>query len=435
MANDLDKKIIKSNSWHLKVKGAYVQQPTPGIYGLEEDYVINSVDATALYPITTVMSNISSETLFGRVYDTQLVSNFMGLIKNIFSQKAKGVSPDTLEHMIIPSFTNALKVLLKDYSKRENVKNVKEAEMLTFSFYPKALKKIIHFTGSMDQMFAPTTDEEYFLLRSCFYPLIESITWLSPQNKGHSQLIVDFVFHPDEFDRKYTNQEIYMFTNYNSTKLNFKILTKNELEKDYFSRFLLNPYGSLFYTHKEKLAFEVQLIVDSLAQRRIIKNQMLVLDAIIARFSDALTMQKFLLGQEVLTEKTSGNILTEINDTSTREFRIKSLMEVDFENQTFFDLEAALKFLILKRDQADSLQNGIKVSLNSGYGILGMISYEFSDIIAANSITNGGKIFGIKTFQCVSSWVMQLYEDKLGLCDDSDNWFAEDWADLQLIGK
>jgi DNA polymerase elongation subunit (family B) len=434
---EIPKKTLKENSWHIKVKGAYVQQPVAGIYGLEDDSLINSTDAAALYPNVTVFSNISPETLFGRVYDPSTVLNFVQLVEKVFQMK-KTKSNTEIINLVIPSFRSALLQLLKVYSTHNNVKNKKDAELVTTEYYCELLKKIINYDGKLVDIYTPIDDKTYYLLRSCYFPLIESISWLSPQNKGFSQIIIDYIFYPELFETKYAKQDLYLFTEYNNVGLNFKKLSKDEL-KEYFKKYLLNSYGTLFYTHEEKLSFEVQLIIDGLAERRVVKNKMLVLDAILAKFKKANLLQKlFETGVVYLTPEQADEILNEIEDDQPRKKRITSLIDIDLENKTFNNWEKGKAYISIRKDQFNSNQNGIKVSLNSGYGILGMISYEFSDPLAANSITNGGKIFGIKVFQTVSAWVIEKYQDKLEVCDkdtelENPNWIADDWIDLELI--
>ena len=430
---EIPKKILKENSWHIKTMGAYVQQPVPGIYGLKEDDLINSTDAAALYPTSTVYSNISPETLFGRVYDSGTIQNFINLIDKIFQMKDKGQTPKQIITLVIPSFKSAMLQLLKNYSANHNVKNKKEAELVTTEYYCELLIKIINYTGKLESIYTPIDDKTYYLLRSCFFPLIESINWLSPQNKGFNQTVIDYVFYPDVFENKYQNKKSYLFTNYNSVKLNFKILDKDELVNNYFNKYLLNSYGTLFFIHSEKLAFEVQLIIDGLAERRVIKDKMLVLDAVLAKIKSSPSLLKiFNSNIEFLTEEYANTILTEIEDDQPRESRIGSLTHIDFENKRFNDLVKLENYLTIRKDQFNSNQNGIKVSLNSGYGILGMISYEHSDPLCANSITNAGKIYGIKVFQTVSAWVMELYQEKLNQCNN-DNWKDPEWVDLKLL--
>ena len=431
---EIPKKILKENSWHIKVMGAYVQNPVPGIYGLEEDTLINSTDAAALYPTSTVYSNISPETIFGRIYDSSTIQNFIGLMDKIFLMKSKGHTPAQIKTLVIPSFKSAMLQLLKNYSTQHNVKNKKEAELVTTEYYCELLNKLINYTGKLEDIYTPKDDKTYYLLRSCFFPLIESISWLSPQNKGFSQITIDYIFYPELFETKYQTQKSYLFTDYNSVNINFKILDKEELVNNYFQNYLLNSYGTLFYKHSEKLAFEVQLIIDGLAERRIVKNKMLVLDAIIAKFNSCNSIKEvFKTPVEFLTEEIADKILTEIEDDQPRKKRIQSLIGIDFEGKSFDNPEKLKGYLNIRKDQFNSNQNGIKVSLNSGYGILGMISYEFSDPLSANSITNAGKIFGIKVFQTVSAWVMELYEEKLKECDESNNWIDPEWVDLKLL--
>ena len=423
---------FKKYAWHLRVQGAYVQSPVPGIYGLNENEVIASNDASALYPTSIIFSNISNETLKCRLYDTNTVKNIVFLIQKIFELKKK-TTIENIKKQVLPSFNNAMQVLLKEYFKRHHVSNKSDATKFTEEYYNYLLEKIIEYPGDINSLFEPKDDAGYITLRSYFFPLIESISWLSPQNKGYNQIIIDYLFQIDIFDNYSPQMEFYLFDNYNSTKLQFKILTKQELVNNYFKRYLLNPYGTLFYTHDEKTAFEVNLIIKGLNDRRIVKNKMLVLEAIIAQIEKAETLKNlFKTPVKFISEEDADKILEEIQDKENRKKRIQSLTTIDFDNKSFEDTRQLVSYLETYASQMNSIQNGIKVFLNSGYGILGLITYEYSDILAANSITTAGKIFGIKMFQAVSKWTMDAFNKELHKFTKNDLDY-QNKVDLKLI--
>jgi DNA polymerase elongation subunit (family B) len=56
--------------------------------------------------------------------------------------------------------------------------------------------------------------------------------------------------------------------------------------------------------------------------------------------------------------------------------------------------------------QKDSESNGVKVTLNSGFGIFARANWNYGNALIANSITNAGKIYGIKLFQQIASNIL-----------------------------
>ena len=436
-----DTKIQKENSFHLKVRGAYVQTPVPSVVGLDDYEVVSSDDAEALYPTTQAFSNISPDTLYGRVYDTATIQNLIKLIQKAFQYK-KQAGLENMLKQVMPSFKNALEVLLKTYYKTDgkSVKNKTDSFNFSMEFYPNLLQTILSYEGELEDIFSPTTDKQYILLRSYFYPLVESIAWLSPQNKKYNQLVIDYIFYEDLFYTKYANKEIYIFENFNNTKIKFKIIDIQELEEVYFKRFLLNPLGTLFYTHDEKLSEEVELIFKALDDRRLIKNGMLALNAINKNIDKVEYIKKLFLteygstGVNYLTEEDIVTIFTELDNLDYIETRITSMKELFFEGKSFDSYQELKKYLKTYEEQLNGFQNGIKVTLNSGYGILGMITFEFADPLCGNSITTAGKILGTKLFQAVSVYVMDKFEERLPELLEcyTEDWRKDNWIDIEL---
>ena len=93
----------------------------------------------------------------------------------------------------------------------------------------------------------------------------------------------------------------------------------------------------------------------------------------------------------------------------TIKWRVSTLKDFEFntlarlsKDDPEWNIQVLNKFLITRSQQLNNVQLGIKVTLNSGYGILGLMSFQYSNPLLANSITNGGKIVGIKTFQQIA---------------------------------
>jgi hypothetical protein len=275
------------------------------------------------------------------------------------------------------------------------------------------LEKILSYNGKLEDIFEPKDDKTYYLLKSCLYPILETITWLSPQNRGYNQMLVEYVFFNENFKQK--PRDIYVFMDINSTKTQFKKLEFNE-GITLFKKYIVNPYGILFDKHEDNLAYDVELLMEALSKRRIIKNQMLVLYTL-AKHWEKLSKETLeyiysLKDQESIVPEMADKILTEINDSENREKRVKSLSEVEW---FFKSLKIEPKeFARLRASQLNIVQLGIKVAANSAYGIFGLITWPFASPLIGNAITNAGKIYGIKLFQAVT---VDILEQKEKLAD------------------
>jgi len=402
----LDLDSIRAYAPHLKVMGAYVQQPIPAIVGLDQNTIIASNDAAALYPTSIIYSNIGFDTIRHRVYDTFVIKNIIGLIENVFKTK---VSNPTSVSSALFGFRNALDQILKEYFKHKTVQNKKDTRDLILNYYPKLLEKILNYDGKLKDIFEPKDDKTYYLLRSCLYPILEAITWLNPNNKGYNQLCVNYVFFNDEYRKK--QQDIYVFMNVNSTKMKFKKLAFND-GLTLFENYIVNPYGILFDRHQDNLAYDVELLIEALAKRRIYKNQMLVLNSLIKHW-DKLSLESInyiysLDNGDMISKEMSDKILTEINDSENREKRIDALTGIEW-NFKLLKIEAKA-YAKLRASQLNIVQLGIKVAANSAYGIFGLITWQFASPLIGNAITNAGKIYGIKLFQAVTVNILEKKE-------------------------
>ena len=87
MVETYDKKTIKNLAFHLKTIGAYVQTPIPAIVGLKDDEALASVDAKSLYPTEMCNGNIGYDSLYGRLYDTNIVGPTITYIKMIMEKR------------------------------------------------------------------------------------------------------------------------------------------------------------------------------------------------------------------------------------------------------------------------------------------------------------------------------------------------------------
>jgi DNA polymerase elongation subunit (family B) len=396
MPFDLD--VIKDNAFHLKVLGAYVQSPTPMIVGLDTNSIVSSNDAAALYPTSIIYSNIGYDTIRHRIYDTFAVKNIINLIEKVFTIKDTN---KTAISSAIFGFKGALDQLLKEHFKVKAVQNKKDVRDFTLEYYPFLLEKILNYNGNLNDIFSPKDDRTYYLLRSCLYPILETITWLNPNNRGYNQMMVEYVFFNETFLKK--PREIYLFHEVNSTKMQFKKLDFDE-GLLLFKKYIINPYGILFDKHEDNLAYDVELLMEALSKRRIIKNQMLVLKSIVEHWDklskDSLEYIYSLEDDESLSAEQSNRILEDIQDTEDRDKRIQALVSIEW----FFKRiqKTPKEFANLRKSQLNIVQLGIKVAANSAYGIFGLITWPYASPLIGNAITNAGKIYGIKLFQAVT---------------------------------
>ncbi len=404
-----DQETIKQFSWHLKTAGGYVQEPSPTIVGLDNNTVIGSNDAAALYPTTGIYQNLGYDTLRDRIYDAGIVKQIIKLITSVF--ETKDTNPSIIDSALF-GFRNALTGIVSDFFKRRTVQKKGEAKAFTLVYYPILLERILRYEGPLEDIFRPHTDQQYYLLKSCLYPILETITWLSPQNRGYNQTIVDFIFFNDSFDSKHNAGEgkFYIFKEINTTKTSFHILDLSKI-RETFSNRILNSYGTLYDMHINNLSYDVEISQDSLRRRRIVKDQQLVLEAVVTQYSTLPEkVQEYFYNPETklhLSTEQADKILEEIKDDQPREARITSLTGVEFScdrnNKT-------LPYMKLRIAQLSVSQLGIKVSVNSGFGVFAMSTWQYSNPLIGNSFTNAGKIFGTKLFQAVSINILENLE-------------------------
>lgn len=401
----LDKELLKKYLSHIRTMGAYVQDPKPAVVGLSAFQVIGSQDAKSLYPTIMVLSNIGYDSLYGRVYDHAIVGKILNYIEMSFGDKSNFDNAVT-------GFTNAIKLLAERYASREEVTNKKDFLLVTNTFYPMLFKAIISYKGKLEDIYEPKDDETYFLLKSCLFPLLEAITWLHELNKGHNSTILDYVFYNDTFYSKYQDQNIIVFENINSVKTQLKKYNVNNIDS-LFQNYLLNTFGTLFYKHDIKKSIEVDLILNGMDDRAFVKNQSLILKAITENWKKLSEDQQLSMITEFkIDEKIAKDIIEIVGDPDpkTREYQLKDLLNVEFSTHEIKDILKLYHTLKIKVAQKDSESNGIKVTLNSGYGIFAMITWGYANPLIANSITNGGKIYGIKLFQQIASNVLSAVE-------------------------
>lgn len=389
---------IRRFSFGIKVRGAYVQQPERArLIGIEKNICLFSVDATALYPSITALSNVSESTLQARIYDYVIVHKTIEVIKNM---KENGVLPEQAKNIV----EGALFQQFQAFVKKEKPQKQKETLDLNVKYYTNLFVKIIKSRLSWQDIFEPKTDEGYYLLKSCLHPLLEAITWTSPYNLGYNNTFVDYVFHPEKFEAEYKNRTFYILDNIYSTKTVLKELTHDEAIEYYFKKYILNPHGVMYIRHKDYTAPDILKLKEALDRRKVIKNTMIVLKQLQENIKNGNDQARVAL--KILMEDPS--LLTpELQEAAQiskiiKDKKIKDLNDLKIDRVG--DDDESLKMAIFSRNL---LQTTLKVFANSSYGILGLSSYPYSSPLLGNSITTAGKIYGIKTCQVAVGQVIE----------------------------
>ncbi len=404
---------MKTLAPHLKTMGAYVQAPTPAIVGLSPRQVIGSQDGKSLYPTIEALLNIGYDTLRGRIYDQAIVRNILDLITRTHNLRKQG---QNLIDTAVNNFKGAMKNITTDYCNREKVDKKNDMIKLNSQFYGNCFKNIVAFDDDLEKIFSPSTDEEYWLLKSNLYPILEAINWMHVRNKGYSSIVVDFVFFNEKFDEKYKPQSFYVLEEINSTHTKLVKYNLEEFRKNISDKYLLNPYGTYFDRHDDNKSFEVDLIFDGMKDRAYVKNQFLIIDAIVENWSklDQRLQSAFVLKNEKIDSAIAKEVIELVGaaDDKTKQWQYNNLMTIVFD--TVGDMSKIILDLELSSRQKVSKSNGIKVTLNSGYGIFGMATWAYGNNLIANSITSGGKIYGIKLFQQIASNKLNYEKSLIG---------------------
>ncbi len=395
---------VKKFASHLRTLGAYVQDPDPTIVGLSKNKAIGSQDAAALYPSIVVLLNIGYDTFRGRIYDMRIVGN---TLKYLDTQKELMIDDPEIFHQSIANFRTSLVDIAKAFVKNGGVKEA-TGKFIEFTqdYYGDLFGKLLVSELSMVQIFRPETNEAYYLSKSVLYPLLEALTWMHYLNKGYSEIATDWVFANEKFDNKYEDSSFFALCDINSTKSYFKFFNIDEFKDQILKSFLITPYGTYFEKHDVKESFEDSLIINGLANRKAVKNEFLVLGVVIKSWDKLSDEQKswMLIKEKKLTHEQAYEIIEIVGDPTdenVRKWQLSVLEGNIFDND--IELDKLFNKLKLVIDQKTSVSNGIKTTLNSGYGLYGLLTWGYGNNLIANSITTGGKIYGIRLFQQVAA--------------------------------
>ncbi len=413
-ADGIKKSDVGDCSPHLMTLGAYVQQPDPRVVGLSEKEVIGSQDAKSLYPTIMVLMNIGYDTLRGRIYDMEIVGNLINAIRMLH-----GLPLDKLKEKqsSILDLGNKFTKLAKDYAESGNLSSkLAKGTFVEYVgiFYKNIIRQLVEYRGNFDDILQPKDNETYFLLKSCLYPLLETMTWIHKLNKGYSQVAVDWVFYNHQFNEKYSDKKFFIIHNINSVSSQAFILNLEDMKTHVLTKYIINSYGTYFDKHCDNLSFEVNNILQGMDDRAYVKNQHLIIGAILENWKLVPdNLKELFLSKLGRLEDHEAEALVNIvgdADEKSRNKQKQSLMNVKFNYEY---VEQIYKGLELQRAQKKSEENGIKVTLNSGYGLFGMSTWSYGSSLISNSITNGGKVYGTKLFQNIAVNRLTVENEKI----------------------
>lgn len=416
---------IKKFAAHLSTIGAFVQQPDPGIVGVEETEILFSCDAKSLYPTIMALLNIGFDTLYARVYDPEIVSGFFTLLDYYFKNRH---TDRRVRTTVQGKIIDAIRNLITQYTKRESADSKAERIKFNTNYYSILLIRLLDYPGDLENIFRPQGDREYFLLKSNLFPLLEFFNWTSANNKKYSKVITDRIFHNEKtvetssgiinsnyYKEEYSNKKFYMFTDINSTKTQFHIMNFDQAE-NILSNYLLNPYGTIYYNQNQKKSFSVDIIINDMLGRAKVKNKMLILSAIYENWNSLTEKEKnsFVLDNSGLEPSIAKSIIEKVGDPEEkkRNWQLSNLLSVVFftintSYEQALNKHKNIKYQIdIMIQQLNTRQNGIKTSLNSDYGIYAMIAWEYANFLISNSITTGGKVLGTNLFQQIAKNVL-----------------------------
>jgi len=358
--------------------GALVVDPNPGIYGMGDNDSIVSVDFSSLYPTVMTMYNISFQTIKHRVYDAYAVDKLIMMLDTFNASKS---------HKYQEIFNDQIESLIKNFA--DKTKPNQKGKFIEYNVAKckEQFKRICQFLirNPVKDLFTPRTNDGYYILIECLYPLLEVFNKVHPNAPKNycNETCVDYVFRRTEFKKEYGDQNFYVMDGVHSTKRSLRKVGYDEMVEKYLSKYIVTPAGTLITRHKDQLARLSKMIPEMQRDRKRIQltgNDLYVI-ADYAKQND-----KPELFDMINSEKWEEieKIVPDYND-------VDRMTEFDFRGYKFDDYEATMKF----SKALGNAQGNLKIKLNSLYGVSGLKSYYIASPLISNSITIGSRITGI----------------------------------------
>ena len=240
--------------------GAYVKDAKAQVL-TSKDGIIIDLDASSLYPSMIIQSNISFDTLYGRIIDP-LCYKFITVLDHFLKQKKK--LPN--QSLSIQTYTSLFEMAGK-YTEKLSPQNKTEYLQYCYLIAGYLLKKVEICGKDLDQLFNPSSIEEYILLKRYFITLIDLFDDIHPNSKEYNSFCHDYLLNDEiskEFDYLYVIEDV-LQPAINIKKIDIKSFADYLKEKN----LMVTLSGCLFYRPEVKEG----LFIEFLKNLKDLRNQ------------------------------------------------------------------------------------------------------------------------------------------------------------------
>lgn len=179
------------------------------------------------------------------------------------------------------------------------------------------------------------------------------------QKTDYCQTLFDYVIL-EEADFLNKHKEVLLIDNIFNSNSELKIISAQDFITNYAKRYIINCFGTLFIKHEELFSYNAKDIQEGMKKRKIANN----------------------------IKAAYGQLYEELNGGTKMADNFRKLLN-DIEPDLSLVTKADAR---IKMELYDAESSGIKLFLNSGYGIYAMADWFFSNINIGNSITFAGKM-------------------------------------------
>jgi len=240
-----------------KFPGAYISNGYNDIITMEDDVIIVDSDATALYPSCMSMCNISFDSLFGYV----LQSNTYKFLKYLITiTNTNATFSQSIKNNIFSKIEKKV-----DYISPQNKTNYKQYMFYMFYYL---VNQLLNSKTSMKNIMAPNTLNEYIILKTVLLPLLHLFTEIQTLEDHHIDAYRYIVNNED------IEHDLYIVENVNQMNIRIVNIPKNSLahylDQENIS---FNLSGALFYTHEKYTGILNKFITNKLEFRKQYKTK------------------------------------------------------------------------------------------------------------------------------------------------------------------
>ncbi len=240
--------------------GAYVKDAHAQVL-TSKDGILIDLDASSLYPSMIIQSNISFDTLYGRIIDP-LCYKFITHLEQFLVQKKK-LPNQTLP---IQTYTSIFEMAGK-YTEKLKPQNKGEYLQNCYLIAGYLLRKIEYCNKTLDQLFAPEFIDEYIILKRYFITLLDLFDDIHPSSKEYNSFCNDYLLNnetPKDIEYLYIIENV-LQPALNIKKVPIKSFANYIKEKN----LMVTLSGCLFYKHDVKEG----LFIEFLKNLKNLRNQ------------------------------------------------------------------------------------------------------------------------------------------------------------------